>query len=295
VQPALPPTYPTQLAAKGDAPFPITVSAAADIGVIVQEMPAEVTRMIPVEFAWSGGDPGAEMPQAPRVVLERQTAPDTFEEVKTPAQRPYDNRSSRMMTRLRPDGARWIWVVYWEELADFPAGEYRLRVEGHYQSDAGRTAYTATSRVFNIVPSEALEVASTEDAQGVVATLSYPAAPVSSYPGPNDDKGKVVGSYRMRDADVPSGAPTPLRIARDVDAAAISVTFKRNGNMIAQVDSADITLSEVPRRIRNRDGVPTTEASFAWPNNVNNGDFEMTITVTDLHGNTGSLTKTITR
>jgi hypothetical protein len=296
VQPKLPPTMPTQIKPRGDEPpFPITTSDPAEVGMIVAQLPATVERLSAVEFAWVGGDPGAEMPQAPRVTLERKLASGAFEEVKTPAMRPYDNRSSRMVTRVRPDGARWVWVIYWEELADFPAGEYRLKVDGHYQGAAGRTAYTTTSSVFAVSPTDSIQITAQTGGAGVIATLGYPGSSAPSFPKPDGDKGKILGGYRMRHPDVPTGAAWPLTIGRDLGAAGVTVTFARNGNQVAQVTGADVTLREVRKQVNGRADVPVTELEIAWPNNVNSGDYQMTISVTDEHGNTGVLTQNITR
>src|SRR5690606_34011610 len=97
------------------------------------EPPEEVSRLEAIEFGWIGGDPGAEMPQAPRVVLQREVEAGEFVTVTTPSRRPYDNREFLMLTRVRPNDGDWEWLVYWEELKDFPTGTYRFLVEGHYQ------------------------------------------------------------------------------------------------------------------------------------------------------------------
>jgi hypothetical protein len=291
VQLALPPALPTQIPPAGSAAFPVEMSDAAEVGQIVVPLPAQVKRLSAVEFAWVGGDPGAEMPQAPRVVLEKRQQDGTFAEVKTPAQRAYDNRSAKMPTRVRKDGTRWIWVIYWEELADFPVGDYRMKVTGHYLGAQGRTAYEVTSEVFTVAPTDALLVNAQINAQGVTATLGYPTSPPVQFPRPDGDEGKIVGSYRMRHPDVPSDASAPIALTGPQQAS-VTFTFRRDGNTVATEQGA---ITEVRRMVNGHVNVPVTEASVAWPHNVHSGDYELTIEVTDAHGNTGSQVLMITR
>jgi hypothetical protein len=297
VELTLPPVKPSQFPDRSAAPFPSDVSDAARVGQVTLEMPERVKRMEAVEFAWIGGDPGAEMPQAPRLVLEREQAGGQFEEVKTPATRAYDNRTARIITRLRRSGDQWEWVAYWEEAKDFEAGRYRFKAEGHYFNAAReRVAYTATSRVFEVVGNDAMDVSVSADATHISATLLYPQPEAINFPRLAEDRGKVTGSYRMRHPEVPSGVADSPVIERDVRGQDVSVQITRTTGMFnVTLTGADVTLLAQTRQVSNRDGVPVTRARVAWPNNAQAGTYNVTVTVTDRHGNTGSATTQLTR
>lgn len=138
---------PSQFAHVEEEPFPIDTTLVERVGVILQDMPETVERLQPAEFAWVGGDPGAEMPQAPLVILQKLGSDGvTFENVILPDYTPYSNRSSRFLTRIRqPDEVEWQWVVRWEELYNFPAGIYRFYVSGKYLSSLTDTTFTPMS------------------------------------------------------------------------------------------------------------------------------------------------------
>src|SRR5690606_4462998 len=85
-------TAPLAYSPTGDPPFAIDVSDSARVGTVVVDLPEQVARFQTVEFAWVGGDPGAEAPQAPLVTLLR-AEPDgtTFSPVLLPGGMPYTN------------------------------------------------------------------------------------------------------------------------------------------------------------------------------------------------------------
>lgn len=285
VEPAFDEPLPTQYSKRGDPEFPVTPTAQDAVGTVTTEPPAQVERLTQIEYAWIGGDPGAEMPQAPRVVLEQDNGDGTFAPVLHVNRRPYDNREPLMLTRVRqlPDTEQWEWVVYWEELKDFAAGTYRFKVEGHYlDEEQGRMSYEATSRTFEVVPSTAVAVEATPMGSTLRGSLRYPAAPRMEFSGATGDPGAVTGSYRMRHPDVPTDTPDPV-FAQDLQTLTIEVT---QGGQTTTYTLEDVTVMTAPETVDGRDDVPVTRFELQAP--ALTPAASATITVTDIWGNTGS-------
>lgn len=252
------------------ATFDIDPSPAADVGTVVEDV-TQATRLEPVEFAWVGGDPGVEMPQAPLVTLERDDGTGNFVPLTRENFRPYDNREPVMITRVRRNADRWEWVVYWEETKNFPTGDYRFRVAGHHGME--RTPYEAFSSVFTMQSAQILATQSVAN-DTLTGTLAYPAAPPLEVVGDDTDPGRVTGSFRMRSPDVPTGQPDPV-LASDV--ADISITVRdAGGATIGTIDAADITVSTTTT-------VPPTTTFEADVSGFTGATFE--VAVTDAWGN----------
>ncbi len=298
VDSTLPATLPTQFSRVDEDPFPIDVSDASKVGDVVQQPPATAARFTPIEFAWVGGDPGAEMPQAPKVALEKKNGAN-FEAIQTKSMRPYDNREPVMMTRMRKAGDDWQWVVRWEEIKDFPAGQYRFHVQGHYLDDSKqRQAYELTSDTFEVTANDALEVSvSTDPAASagptISGTLGYPAGQPLSYEPTLDDPGKLAGDFRMRHPKVPLGQSAPLMVGEDVHATGVTVHVKQGSTEVATLTEADVDVQTNPETVDGRDGVPVTRYS-AVADGLSSGTYDVEVDVTDAYGNTGTATGTIT-
>jgi hypothetical protein len=296
-EPALPAALPTEFTRVDENPFPIEASDADSVGTVVEEPAETVQRFATVEFAWVGGDPGAEMPQAPRVVLEKKSG-ENFEAVETARRLPYDNREPVMLTRLRKNDDDWEWVVRWEELGDFAAGEYRFRVEGHYLDDSDeRTSYEAHSRTFEVVATDALEVGVAADATSVTGTLGYPSATPMAYEGTNEDPGKLAGNFRMRHPKVAAGASAPLIAGEDVadaDVTADGVTIRINDGStdVEVLTGADVSVTTAPETVGGRDDVPVTRFEAAV-SGLSAGSYTVQVEVVDAYGNTGSGSATL--
>jgi hypothetical protein len=289
----LPGAMPVEYSRIDEEPFELAPTDSAAVGTVTVEPPEQLERMTPTEFAWVGGDPGAEMPQAPKVTLERQDG-GSFGPVKMPSTRDYTNRENRMLTRVREHEDGWEWVVYWEELADFPAGTYRFRVNGHHMDGGSRTEYETTSRAFEIVGNDALHIEVAQASGSISGRLGYPASEGLEYLGDNDDEGAVSGNFRMRHPYVPTGFNAPLTAGEDVTASDVSIVIQdSSGNTVAEVDSADITLETADGSVGGRDDVPVTTFSAPTPSGVPSGDHDVVVTVTDAYGNTGTLTQTL--
>jgi len=231
-------------------------------GEVQQDVPEQVTRYDLVRFGWTGGFPGVDLPD---VVLEAQAGDGSFAPLVWPGARPYTDRNFRMV--LTYDG-KWrtehTWWIAWEELADFPAGTYRLRVAGRHWTGEAAEEYEATSRAFEVLP-RIMEIAGAQwarDEGRFSGAVSYPPA--------------VEGSYRMRSALArhPSGG-APAEDGVTVTAAAL-----------------DAGGAEVPLQV-----APTYDASDPAALSVTlstpaggEAPEQLVVTVADAHGNTWSWT-----
>lgn len=287
----LPTVLPTQFSPYGQEDFPVEKSDKSKVGNAVEKPPKTVQRFEAVEYAWVGGDPGAEMPQSPKVTLERKSG-GSFSAVETERMRSYDNRAPVMLTRLRKEGDNWVWVVRWEELRDFPAGTYRFAVEGHYKDNAGRTSYTTESREFELVPSDKLDVKVQANAGKLEGTFAYPAAEELQYKAESKDPGHVIGNYRMRDPRVPTGLAVPLVVGTDVTASDVEILIEQNGSQVAKLSGSDVTLATTNTNRGGEANVPTSTFE-ASPSGLASGNYDVTVTLTDAYGNTGKTTKTL--
>lgn len=292
VEPEYPVPYPDEFSPGYNEPFPITVTDSADVGEVVGQPPAQVQRRQSIDFAWHGGDPGAEMPQAPRVTLERAQGPDDFEAVILPSQAVYDNREFVMLTRLREIEGNWVWSVYWEELKDFPLGTYRFRVNGHYLAEEGgdRQPYETFSEPFELIPSQALIIDELEfsDQSTITFRLSYPPANQLGTVGSGNDPTMPTGSFRMHHRQVASGLPIPVEA--DVDFSHLDVELSQQGAPIV-VD--DIVVTTTPETLGGRNNVPVTRVQIQLAGPTAGGDVAVEIDAFDLYGNSASVAVTL--
>lgn len=284
----LPKVLPTQFSPYGHDEFPVSNSDPDRVGSALEEPPEVVERFEAIEFAWIGGDPGAEMPQSPRVVLERETD-EGFQTLQTSRRRPYTNREPVMVTRLRKEDNSWVWVVRWEELRNFPTGTYRFAVEGSYASDADRESYTTQSREFQLRPSNDLALTASANDEQVKGTISYPPAETFRYEGTSDDPGRVRGNYRLRGADVPAGVGPPPAAERELTADDIQVLFQRDGSVVATHTGSQIELRSTKRSRDGADAVPTTTFSTSTAG-LASGEYRITVRARDSYENTGETT-----
>lgn len=284
---------PTQYSRIDSEPFVTDTSKAEDVGNVTLQPPAQVKRLSQVEFAFTGGDPSAEMPQSAHVVLERELGDGSFEPVLAANTRPYDNREPLIITRFRYNSETSLpeWVVFWEELKSFPAGRYRFAASGHYFDDAReRQPYSVTSDIFEVVPTDTIEIDVTAEANAVRGTISYPAAEALEFAPVAGDIGKIRGTYRMRHPFVPTGAPDPVIADEDLSAANVSVTITTPGGDLIDVYSGPlVSLTTTPQMVAGRDGVPVTNFEVILGAPID-GAYNVEVTVIDNHGNTGATT-----
>jgi len=274
---------PLQYTRRGDPPFEVFATADDKIGTVSLEPPAQVQRLEAIEFAWLGGDPGAEMPQAPLVTLEREVG-GNWEPVTHVNTRDYSNRELLMLTRLRrQEGSEdWEWVIYWEELKNFPLGQYRFHVQGHYQNDGGeRVPYETTSGAFEVVPNNNALIEVERNDTTISGTLGYPVAERIKNPKTPLDLAAVSGSYRLRHPDVPTGVSDPIE-----DISTITVRVEdSNGDLIEEFSDAEVTVVTAPEDIDGRQ-VPVTRYSVTLSQSPA-APVTIKVNVTDNEGNRG--------
>lgn len=296
VEPAFGPTFPSQFSPVAHDTFPVESSDAARVGTVVIEPPERVKRMTPIEFGWVGGDPGAEMPQAPRVSLQKRSG-DGFEALQSLTLRPYDNRQATMLTRVRKNADDWEWVVYWEEIHNFERGEYRFAVEGHFQdADGTRTPYQVHSRVFELLAVDDLVVTidASQPAPVIRGTLGYaPGSPLKFEPSAQDP-GKVSGNLRMRHPLVALEHSAPLIAGEDIDAEGITVTITQHGSEVLRFAPAEVSVSTALEHANGRDEVPVTRFVADAPGaTLAPGTYAVEVSVIDAWGNRGGATATL--
>ncbi len=293
VDPAHPIPYPDEFTLRDSDPFPVDAAPADEVGVIVDAPDGEVERREYVEVAWVGGDPGAEMPQAPRATLQRyDEVEETFEPVMLASHRPYDNREFVMLTRLREDAdeVRREWVVYWEELHDFPTGSYRFHIDGHYlDEDTGeRTSYEVSTDPFELVPSTELIIDEVDfiDETTLSFRFNYPGAAELNVSGTSGDRGAVSGSFRMHHRQVPSGVRIPVD-ADDIDTDDITVDIDRAQG--PQIEVEQLTAVTEPEN-----NIPVTRITVDLDRALSDGDeIDLDISAADLFENSATLSTTL--
>ena len=291
--PSMPVQFPSIFTPYDQPPFPIDDTDLDEIGTIITDLPEQISRFETVEFAWLGGDPGAEMPQSPLVILEHETEDGSFEELTLPNFQRYDNRAFRFMTRLRETDAGWEWIARWEELKDFPAGNYRLKIEGHHQADGERLPYSLTSRVFEFIPIENVVVTAEADAAAICGTLGYPPPEWLLYTDDWDDPGEVTGNFRMRHPMVPTRVSDPLETDVDVDSDGLALTVSQ-GESAVEVGNVTVELATDGENVSGRGNVPVTRYCLRFEEALATGEYTSEIIVTDLHGNSGAVEVTFT-
>jgi len=275
---------------RGDPLFTVDLTPVVRAGVVVSAPPAAVSRLTPLEFVWVGGDPGAEAPQAPLVTLQRRGENMAFSDVTLPSHRPYTNHAARILTHPRKIDGDWQWVARWEELADFPAGTYRFHVEGHHLVEpgtAGRRAYALDSTPFVLEPISTLRITAALDGATIRGTLSYPPGATLQDSPTNTDRGGLGGHYRLRHPEVPVNLPAPVEPVLDVVEAGVVV-------QVMGQTLIGMTLSTALETMGGLGNVPVTHFAVPLPAGLASGEHQVTVDVTDLHGNTGTLSVMIT-
>lgn len=278
-----------------------------DPSEVFEDVPARVERLQVLSLQWAGGHPGVDQPH---IVLERETE-SGFELVQTPGGWPYDDRGFEMFVRYegtcnRRNCEAHKWRVNWEDGRDFPLGRYRLKAEGHAFKNGQTVPYAATSRVFELVPSESLRVYGLErrDAS-VVGRILDPAAVVYVPEGERRVAKKV--GHRLRSALVARevGAPLPegtsLAVSGRVRAPGGGysalygnletqrITELRQEVQAYEADGTEVLVSKGERPTTLFTLTSTTFSSGpagAWV-------FELTLT--DPLGNHGTVTATVTK
>jgi hypothetical protein len=221
------------------------------------DIPAQIRRMDVIQLGWIGGDPGVD---DPRITLERETAPGTWEPVKSGAGRVVNDDWQDFGIGWTPDPlyppeaeqthywwATWQAVSHSKDRPGLELGNYRLHVEGKQYTGGSTTwpwnssDYNFYSSTFEVLPAP---VTVTADVGGFWLSLRPPTS-----------------GFRMIDIEGTSKGDNPLR--------------------------GDLTVSWT-----TGDGTSETTVAAGAPNGGRTWlaapEGATAFTVTDAYGNTGS-------
>ena len=164
-------------------------------GQIVFE-PHDIERFQATRFAWEGGDPVVDLPQATLLRC------DDGGENCVPAQRSNGEAIDtyfEMQLKYRLASAQHLWQIDFEAPRDWPAAMYRFEVRGRAQQ-LGVSDYHLQSRAFQVRPSPSLQVSMPQRVGNrVEVTLAYTPRPTN---------------VRLIDAQVPEDVSAPVREGR---------------------------------------------------------------------------------
>lgn len=136
-----------------------------------------------------------------------------------------------------------------------------------------------------------MNVTAAQSGTTITGTLSYDADTPMNFSLNNDaDLGAVAGNYRLRNGWTPSGSEPPAVAGSDLNAENIGVSL-RQGTSAALLPSGAISLATAGQDGGPRRPVTTYNIDLSA---LSSGDWTAEITVTDLHGNTGSATLSFT-
>lgn len=277
----------------------VAPTPAGTPGELLQDVPGTVERISMVRLAWSGGHPGVDLP---RMTLERQDG-DTWLPVTNTAGVEYSDNGFETMLWYRGDYADdHTWELSWEERLDFPAGRYRIRVEGHAFDGSDTAPYQVLSGAFDFVPSSRMVIT------GLALTPDSVSGSVLYPPGPTTDDGSSAFSglaplgFLHHDGRVPATMPWPAPADGTVT---VDVTIQPPAGDPVVIEDVPVDASgEVDYRYvtaRDTQGTETTAnttlpaAQFEVGHQTHQGagSYTLTVTATDAHGNTGTATTQI--
>ncbi|MCB9645210.1 MAG: hypothetical protein H6730_01220 [Deltaproteobacteria bacterium] len=285
----------------------VPFTASPDPSEIRVDVPETVERLGQVRFVWQGGHPGADLP---RVSLEREEG-GQFVPVARPGGWAYDDAGFEMMVTYQGSCNRsqcddHQWQVRWQEGRDFPAGRYRLAVEGKAFDGAVVSDYTVTSRAFELVPSAHLVVEEVTASGGALAGVVLDPPQVALTPDGDGMKAED-DALVLRSEAVPSRLGAPLAAGTTVTASGRLVA--RGGAETPVTGSAQVTVADaLRRRLVGTDASgspryedertrPTSRFSVTVPglDALPAGDYWLELSLTDPDGNSGTFTATVTR
>lgn len=277
---------PQQIAPRDMGGFEVDITPQARVGEIVLPMPEVVERFETIEFGWIGGDPGAEVDQVPLVALSRNVD-GVWETPQIDSLLPYTNREPLFMTRVRDGDAPGVyeWIVRWEELGAFPTGTYRFLISGTFLNDAEEISpYELVGPTFELVESDDLVVEDRGVSDGIAELyVGYPRDERMRFSSGANDPGAVTGNYRMRHPLVANGFPAPLA---DDATAVLVVSGAGPEPLVLSGDAVSVVVrNEV---VEDKAGTPQSYVRVDL-GGLPSGTYPTVATVTDAHGNTGTL------
>jgi hypothetical protein len=158
----------------------VAPTPSQNAGQVLADAPESLERLQQVRLSWQGGHPGVDLP---RMTLEVKSG-DSWNTFTNAAGVPYSDDGFSTITWYRGDyDSDHRWEIWWEERVDFPAGTYRLHIDGHYFDGSTKKPYSLNSRPFELRPvsrMKLLEVAFDKDT--LSGAVLYP-------PGPTNDDG----------------------------------------------------------------------------------------------------------
>ncbi|HEY1077214.1 MAG TPA: hypothetical protein VGE51_11045, partial [Fontimonas sp.] len=204
--------------------LPTVALPALNAGAAVIE-PQDIERFGTTRFAWYGGDPIVDLPQA--TLLRCDADGENCEPMRRRNGEIIDSYFE-MHLGYRLINAQHLWQIDFEAPVDWPLGRYRIEVNGKAQD-----GYSLRSQAFAVTPSPYVYISAPQRVgERVEVTLSYP---------PNSDK------YRLIDAEVRSEQQAPVRVG--------SVTLK--------IGSATATASTPRIEVRDEQLVAVYSAVLA--------------------------------
>lgn len=270
-----------------------------DAGKVVNQPPKQYQRMDKrLTFTTTGGFYGTDMPRA---ILQRKESDNSFKDVMLHGVRPYDDSGHRMIMEFAQVKTSFHYTFAFEELEDFPVGTYRFRVEGTQWDGSKRIPYTVETEPFDIVPSTALKFWNpTLTGDTVTGWVSYPSA--------TNDDGKSAfrlepSGHRLRSPLVSWRVGPPLPEKQPVD---LAVVIAQNGKTVAEVKATTLDQYKVVKQevVESRDdkgneskrSVDALASGFqlALPQKLAAGEYDVTLSIKDVHGNTGTWSNKLT-
>jgi neutral ceramidase len=169
---------------------------------------------------WKGGDPAVD---SPAVLLERESRDGAFEPVLLENGLPYNDAGPEIALLYRDHN---LWSAYWEVPWNFPAGTYRLVLQGAVYTGAGKTGglsppffrsvpYLLITRPFRVRPAGPFPFQNARWSPGSLsARVSYPPATFDADPNTPDGlrwrpgcPEEITGRLRVTPASSPDGPP----------------------------------------------------------------------------------------
>ena len=284
----------------GPESFCIVAPTASVVApAIIEDVAPEVERISLATLTWAGGHPGVDLP---RMTLEREEG-GGWVEVTNNAGVIYSDDGYTTITFYRGDyDSDHTWELHWEEKLDFPTGRYRIHIEGHYYDGQQVQSYQLDSRPFDFVPCSRLLVLGVQmDENDISAAVMYP-------PGPTNDDGQnpfsqlePLGVLRHTGL-VPPTMPWPVPADGTVT---VTVSIQPPSGDAVQLGplavdgSGQVEYHYVSSRdAQGQESTATaslpaslfTAAHGAWRGA---GQYQLTVTASDSHGNGGSSTLTL--
>ncbi len=279
-----------------DDTVPPTVTPLADAGQVVQDAPASLERNQKIVFRWTGGHPGVDLPT---FTLQRLNGQD-WEPVINAAGTPYTDDLHSSMLWYRGDyEADHTWELEWEEDIDFPAGTYRLHIDGHFYDGGGTETYTADSTAFELTPSTRLVLTDLALAGDQVSgAVLYPAGPTTD-DGSSAFSGLESTGYLRHTGRVAAHLPYPVPVDGSVT---VDVGIEPPAGPAIQVEDIPVdNEGQAPVTLvvaRDEQGQESTEVQALTAGRFQAthaagsapGTYALTVTATDAFGNTGQTT-----